>query len=286
VTLDPTYAPAHAGLADVYVVLAGPGWEFDRPRNLVPKALESARRAIDLDPKLPDGYAVRGMCRLWQGDLKGAEDDIRHAISLNASDALAHRYLSTVLVVTGRTGDAVVAARRALQLDPLSPASGTTVAYRLYYAGQYAEALREFDRALEGAPDYASAWIGKAQTYRALGQPEPARQAVREAGPRAGGRTYVKAYTAYSLALDGDSAGARALLDELHATATTRYVSPFEFALVAAGLGEAEDVARYLDEVREDGSGWAVFVPLERELAPYRRRPATTASAGGSRESR
>jgi Flp pilus assembly protein TadD len=211
------------------------------------------------------------MCRLWQGDLKGAEDDIRHAISLNASDALAHRYLSTVLVVTGRTDDAVVSARRALQLDPLSPASGTTVAYRLYYAGQYAEALREFDRALEGAPDYASAWIGKAQTYRALGQPEPARQAVREAGPRAGGRTYVKAYTAYSLALDGDSAGARALLDELHATATTRYVSPFEFALVAAGLGKAEDVARYLDEVREDGSGWAVFVPIERELAPYRR---------------
>ena len=168
------------------------------------------------------------MCRLWQGDLKGAEDDIRHAISLNASDALAHRYLSTVLVVDrpDRRRRGVGAPR--VQLDPLSPASGTTVAYRLYYAGQSDEALREFDRALEGAPDYASAWIGKAQTYRALGQPERARQAVREAGPRAGGRTYVRAYAAYSLALDGDRAGARALLDQLHATATTRYVSPFE----------------------------------------------------------
>jgi TolB-like protein/DNA-binding winged helix-turn-helix (wHTH) protein/Flp pilus assembly protein TadD len=285
VALDPTYAPAHAGLADVYVVLAGPGWEFDRARILVPRALESARRAIELDPKLPDGYAVRGMCRLWQGDVQGAEDDVRHAISLNASDALAHRYLSTVLVVTGRAEEAVASARRALQLDPLSPASGTTVAYRLYYAGHFAEALREFDRALEGSPDYASAWIGKAQTYRALGQPEPARQAVREAGPRAGGRTYIKAYTAYSLALDGDHAGARAIQDELRAVAKTRYVSPFEFALMAAGLGEADEVARYLDELRADGSGWDVFVPIERELAPYR-QAAITRRAAGSRESR
>jgi TolB-like protein/DNA-binding winged helix-turn-helix (wHTH) protein/Tfp pilus assembly protein PilF len=285
VALDPTYAPAHAGLADVYVVLAGPGWEFDRARNLVPRALESARRAIELDPKLPDGYAVRGMCRLWQGDVRGAEDDIRHAIALNASDALAHRYLSTVLVVTGRLDEAVVSARRALELDPLSPASGTTVAYRLYYAGHYADALREFDRALEGSPDYASAWIGKAQTYRALDQPDQARQAVREAGPRAGGRTYVKAYTAYSLALDGDAAGARVIQDELRALATTRYVSPFEFALIAAGLGEAGAVARHLEELKADGSGWDVFVPIERELAPY--RPAgVTGRAAGSPESR
>jgi TolB-like protein/DNA-binding winged helix-turn-helix (wHTH) protein/tetratricopeptide (TPR) repeat protein len=278
VMLDPTYAPAHAGLADVYVVLAGPGWEFDRPRALVARALESARRAIELDPKLPDGYAVRGMSRLWQGDVAGAEADIRHAIALNPSDALAHRYLSTVLVATGRAEDAVASARRALQLDPLSPASGTTVGYRLYYAGQFDAALREFDRALEGAPDYASAWIGKAQTYRALGQADRARHAVAEAGPRAGGRTYVKAYAAYSMAVDGDVAGARALLEELQAVATTRYVSPFEFALIAAGLGDGDAVARYLEAVKEDGSGWAVFVPIERELAPYVRATAATAT--------
>jgi len=285
IALDPGYAPAHAGLGDVYLVLAGPGWEFDRARTLAPLALASAARAIELDPKLPDGYAVRGLCRLWAHDARGAEDDIRHAVALNPSDALAHRYLSTVLVVTGRPGEAVASARRAMQLDPLSPASGTTVAYRLYYAGRYEEALREFDRALEGSPDYASAWIGKAQTYRALGQADLARQAVREAGPRAGGRTYIKAYTAYSLALDGDTAAARAIRDELQAIARTRYVSPFEFALIAAGLGEADEVTRYLNELKADGSGWDVFVPIERELSPYR-QAAVTARAAGSRESR
>ena len=65
IQLDPTYAPAQAGLADVYLVLASPGWEFDRPRDLLPKALAAAGRAIELDPRLPDGYAVRGLARLW-----------------------------------------------------------------------------------------------------------------------------------------------------------------------------------------------------------------------------
>jgi hypothetical protein len=94
------------------------------------------------------------------------------------------------------------------------------------------------------------------------------------------------------MAVDGDVAGARALLEELQAVATTRYVSPFEFALIAAGLGDEDAVARYLEAVKEDGSGWAVFLPIERELAPYVRATATVpaattaTAAAGSRGSR
>jgi TolB-like protein/DNA-binding winged helix-turn-helix (wHTH) protein len=58
IAIDPAYAPAHAGLADVYHVLGGPGWEFDRPRDLLRQARASSERAIELDARLPDGYAV------------------------------------------------------------------------------------------------------------------------------------------------------------------------------------------------------------------------------------
>ena len=298
IALDPAYAVAHAGLADVLLVLGSPGWEFDRPRDLLAKALESARRAIELDPRLPDGYAVRGMARLWlDGDVRGAEDDLRQAIALNASAALAHQYLSTVLSVTGRNDRAVESARRGLQLDPLAPSSGTTVAYRLYYAGRFQEALREFDRALEGTPDYTSAWIGKAQAFRALGLARESRTALTEAERRASGRTYVRAYRAYSLGVDGELTEARAIQAELAALAETRYVSPFNFALVAAGLGDGAEVRRQIARLAADGSGWAVFVPIERELAPFRGRTSALtpgsdppahrlASGAGSRESR
>lgn len=279
IALDPTYAPAHAGLADVYHMLGGPGWEIERPRELLLKAQTAARRAIDLDPRQPHGYAVRGMTRLWlDGDVAGAEEDIRRAISLNASFALAHQYLSTVLVVSGRPAEAILSARRALQLDPLAPSSGTTFAYRLYYGAQYAEALREFDRALEGSPDYSSAWLGKSQTLRALGRLAEARSALDAAERHSGGRWYIRAYRGYALGVDGDRDGARAIQAELVAMSAMRYVSPFHLALVAAGLGDGAEVRRQLALLSADGSGWTVFVPLERELAPFR--------TDGSRESR
>jgi hypothetical protein len=82
----------------------------------------------------------------------------------------------------------------------------------------------------------------------------------------------VSAHTAYSLAIDGNAAGARAIRDELETLSSTRYVSPFHFALIAAGLGEAAAVTRHLAEAAADGSGWTVFAPVERELAPYRGR--------------
>lgn len=270
IELDPSYAPAHAGLADVFHLLGGPGWEMDRPRELLLKAQASARRSIELDPRLPHGYAVRGLTRLWlDGDVVGAEADIRRAISINGSFALAHQYLSTVLVVSGRRDEAILSARRALQLDPLAPSSGTTYAYRLYYGDRLQEALVEFDRALEGAPDYVSAWLGKAQTLRALGRVRESRQALDDAARRASGRTYVRAYLAYSLGSDGDRGGARAILEELTAQSKTSYVSPFHLALASAGVGDAAAVRRHIARLTDDGSGWAVFVPLERELRGF-----------------
>jgi TolB-like protein/DNA-binding winged helix-turn-helix (wHTH) protein/tetratricopeptide (TPR) repeat protein len=286
IALDPGYAPAHAALADTLLVEGSPGWELERPRDVLPRALAAANRAIGLDARLPEGHAVRAMCRLWlDGDVAGAEVDLRRAIALNASHALAHQYLSSVLVVTGRGDEAVAAARRAVELDPLSPASGTTLAYRLYYAGRFADAIGEFDKALEGSPGFASAWLGKAQALRALGRLGQARAALVEAERRAGGRTYLRAYRGYALAADGDRSGALAILAELQALARTQYISPFHFALIAAGLGEASEVTRYLNELKADGSGWDVFVPIERELAPYR-QAGVTARAAGSRESR
>ena len=65
IALDPSYAAAYAGVADVFHVLGGPGWEFAPAGELLPRALEAAERAIALDPQVPDGYAVRGMSRLW-----------------------------------------------------------------------------------------------------------------------------------------------------------------------------------------------------------------------------
>jgi TolB-like protein/DNA-binding winged helix-turn-helix (wHTH) protein/tetratricopeptide (TPR) repeat protein len=268
---DPTYAAAYAGLADVHHVLGGPGWEFGSPGEILPLALQAANRAIELDPQLPDGYAVRGMSRLWlDWDSKGAEQDLRRAVALNASFAQAHQYLSTALVVQGRTDEAIAAARRAAELDPLSPTAGTTLGYRFYYAGRYQEALQQFARVIELAPSYGSARLGQAQTYRELGRSAESFAALQRAVAVAGGRTYIQSQLAFAQAARGRPQEARAILKELQEIGLTRYVAPYNLALVAAGLGDRAAVRAHLERAFADRSGWMLFVPLEREFAPYR----------------
>ena len=268
---DPMYAAAYAGVADVYHVLGGPGWEFGPPRELLPRALEAAERAIALDSKLADGYAVRGMSRLWlDWNPQVAEQDLRRALTLNPSLAQAHQYLSTVLTVQGHLDEAIGASARAAKLDPLSPISSTTLAYRYYYARRFPEALREFRRALELAPDFASAHVGAAQVHRASGRQADALASLERAVPFAGGRTFVLAHLAYAQASAGRLADARQTRAALEAEAHRGYVAPFTLALAAAGLNDGAAVLAHLERAFEDRSGWMMFVPIEEELAPYR----------------
>jgi TolB-like protein/DNA-binding winged helix-turn-helix (wHTH) protein len=270
IALDPNLAPAYAGLADVYHVLGGPGWEFDRPSVLLARARDAAERAIALDPALPDGYAVRGMIRLWlQWDPDAAREDLAKAFALNASSAQAHQYLSTVSTVQRRFDEAVEESRRSAALDPLSAVAGTTLGYRLYYAGRFDEAAREFTRALELGPEFASAWLGLAQARRELGLAAAAREAITKAEQFAGGRDYIEAHLGYVEARAGEVARARERLQALRARAATRYVSPYHLALVAAGLGDGDAVKAEIARAIADRSGWLMFVPLERELQPY-----------------
>jgi TolB-like protein/DNA-binding winged helix-turn-helix (wHTH) protein/tetratricopeptide (TPR) repeat protein len=268
---NPSYAGAYAGIADVYHVLGGPGWEFGPPRELLPKARDAAQRAIELDPDLPDGYAVRGMTRLWlDWNPETAEQDLRRAIALNPSLAQAHQYLSTVLVVQRRNDDAIAAARRAAELDPLSPISMTTVAYRYYYAERYQEAIEEFEGALRLVPEFASARVGEAQAHLALGHTKEALTALERALPVAGGRTFVRAHLAYAQGVAGLAEEARRTQARLVAEAGSDYVSPFHLALIAAGLGDRAVLRAQLERAFTDRSGWMMFVPFEREFAPYR----------------
>jgi TolB-like protein/DNA-binding winged helix-turn-helix (wHTH) protein/Flp pilus assembly protein TadD len=271
IALDPSYAPAYAGVADVFHVLGGPGWEFAPARELLPRALEAAERAIALDPQVADGYAVRGMSRLWlDWNAGAAEQDLRRAIGLNPSFAQAHQYLSTVLTVQGRFEEAVDAAARAAHLDPLSPIAGTTLGYRYYYARRYEEALREFDRAQEIAPEFVSAHLGQAQVYRATGRTADSLAAITRVVPFAGGRTLVQAHLAYAQAAAGNGDGARQTRASLVAQSRSRYVSPFDLALASAALDDRAAVVSYLDRAFADRSGWMMFVPLEGEFARYR----------------
>lgn len=79
----PDYAPAHAGLANACVV----GFEATRPRNepdvaLIAAAVRAARRAVELDPRLGEAWAVLGHAQALSGLVAEGQASLRRAVAL------------------------------------------------------------------------------------------------------------------------------------------------------------------------------------------------------------
>jgi tetratricopeptide (TPR) repeat protein len=274
VALDAEYAAAHAGLADCYRLLGGPGWEVGPPAELLGQARAAADLALELDPELPEGYAARGMVRFsYDWDLIAADRDLARAIALNPSYARAHEYRSAVLTAMGRFEEAVESARRATELDPLSSTERTTLGVRLYYAGRHDEAVTEFRQTLSAHPALPLVHWGLGQAYRQTRRYDEALQELQAAAAQANQSAYMRAWLAHALAEAGRREQADAIRSELVALAGTRYVAPFLFGLMASGFGEKDAALEWLAKAREARSGWIPFVPVEPQFAWLRGDP-------------
>jgi eukaryotic-like serine/threonine-protein kinase len=275
IAIDPDYADAHAGLADALLTLGAPGWEIDPPGPTLTRAMAAADRAIGLAPRHADALTVRALIRLdLDGNRAGAEQDVRDGLAINPSLARGHLYYSSILAATGRFDEAVREAEAAHALDPLNPGSGTTLGIRLYYAGRYQDALAAMDRVLDTDGNFAPAQVGRGQALRELGQLAASIDAFERAVATGDGSTYYDARLGHAYAIGGRVTEARTVLARLEAASRNRYVSPFHFALVHAGLNDEAEVMAWLRRCREDRSGWITWLGVEREFRALLNKPA------------
>ena len=271
---DQEYARAYAGIADAYWLLGAPGWEVEKPMDVLQKAQSSAERALAIDPQLAEARAVLAMVRLsYRWDRQGAEREIQEALRLNPSSALSHQYYSTALTTMGRFDEAIAEARRALELDPLSAPASTTLAIRYLYAGRLAEAMTQFSKTLDANPEFAVAHWGLAQAHLANGANARALDELQRALELSGNSAYMRAHLAYGLAASGNRDRAIVIQREIENESRERYQSPYHEALIAVGLGDREAMLRALERAFADRSGWMVFLPVQPEFAGVRATP-------------
>ena len=82
----------------------------------------------------------------WNWD--AAEREYKRAIALNPSYATAHQWYAWHLIMTGRTGEAIVEIKKAESIDPLSLIISADVADALCVAHLYDEAIRQSRKTL------------------------------------------------------------------------------------------------------------------------------------------
>ena len=169
IRIDPSYAMAHAGLAQAYIERdiwggLGIGKSGDQVRA-------AALKALELDADLAEAHVLLANIHFqYDWDWPGTEAEFKRAFELNSNLAGSYLGYAFYLQAMGRHQEALASAHRAVQLDPLSPANITDEGRIFYRARQHEKAIALYKQALELDPGYLPALSRIADAYEQLGR--------------------------------------------------------------------------------------------------------------------
>ena len=141
--LDPSYAPAYAGLAVFYYGLGA--LSIKRMTEMAPLAKSAAQKALAIDPSLSEAHSVLGLITgAVEYDWKAAERHFQAAMAVDPVPPLVRvRFALYFLIPLRRFEEAVMQFRRALETDPLSMMVHFGLAHALYCDRRYDEAIEQ-----------------------------------------------------------------------------------------------------------------------------------------------
>jgi TolB-like protein/Tfp pilus assembly protein PilF len=150
ISLDPKFAAAYAGLADV-LFLQTDYAEAD----VVPTMLRAQDMLIDalrLNPDLPEALTTQAKFAENDGDFSRAESLYQRAISLAPNYVTAHQWYGGMLAKLGRDVEALQEAKTMVELEPRSTLHRGFYALMLGGMGRFEESDVEFRKLLRLDP--------------------------------------------------------------------------------------------------------------------------------------
>lgn len=267
--LDPGYALAHAGIADVWIFR---GWySVLAPKETFPKAKSAIAKALAHDDQLAEAYASRAHVKFeFDHEWESAERDYQIAIALDPGYSVAHHWFGGFLSAMGRHDEGLQQALMARELDPLSMIINTWVGLRHYFARRYDVALEEYQKALELNPDFAPLQWHMGWALEQTGRYDEALQAARKAIELSGGNPLYLASLGHAYAKAGEHDRARAVLEQLANEAGRRHVSAYHVAVIHGALGEVDQAMHWLQVAFEERSPWIGYMAVDPRLDPLR----------------
>jgi serine/threonine-protein kinase len=155
---DRNYALAYAGFADAYANLGAYG--YIAPIEGTRKTEKAAREAVALDENLAEAHAALALANIAfaPSNFQLGDRELRRAIELSPSLALAHSYLGFSLVRQGRLDESLEEMLKARELDPLSPIIARQAAMPYHLKRDYPRALELLRQANELGPAFTTTW--------------------------------------------------------------------------------------------------------------------------------
>jgi len=254
VQADPNCAEAHWGVGTYYAI------EADEAMLPTSEAMTAAQkeyqRAAEIDPDSGLAYLGLGYVEFaYNWNWAEAERKMTKALDLNPGFADSYREYAVYLRTMGRFDEAIMALRKAHDLDPLIVSLITSTGWTYYYARRWDEAIEAFKKTLKMNPQSLGAHEGLAKCYLQRGMSNQAidelKLELHEAGADEDAKLLENAYRG------GDPQEAlqalyRARLEQLLDASTQTYVSPLALANLYSLLGKKNEAFHWLEKAYQE----------------------------------
>ncbi|MCY0095488.1 winged helix-turn-helix domain-containing protein [Hoeflea ulvae] len=175
IALDPTYAEAHALLANVY--LAEHRFDANPRPEPIGRAMEMALKATQLDPQSAYAHCWLAIVHFFRKDIGKFEAEAARALDLNPTDPEILAEVGHYLSFMGDFERGIALSRRAQALNPLHPGWYHFSFARLHYRErQYGETVMDVQRI--SMPSFYWSHMLNAAALGQLGRSQEAAQSL------------------------------------------------------------------------------------------------------------
>jgi tetratricopeptide (TPR) repeat protein len=266
--LDPHYALAMASRSIILSYGAAEAATPAAAREGFDKAQADAQKAVGLAPDLAQAHlALATVLELGTLDFTRASEEYERALALAPGNAQVLRISGLFAAYMGHIDAGLVAARRAVVLDPLARDSHSVLGRALHAARRYEEAVIAFSDGISLDPGARAFYTYRGFAYYGLGDLERARASCETKRDYAGNQ-WCLAVTYDKL---GRHADAEAELSKLKASYGD--VMAYQYAAVYAQRGDNSKALEWLEtalRLRDPGLENVKTDPL---LDPLRQEP-------------
>ena len=271
---DPNYALAYVGLAGLYQSMSFEGLILPKEANQ--KSQAAVRKALEIDNTLPEAQSALGLIA-WCVDWNFNESNAVYRRTVAITNE--HGQYSQNLRALGLFEEAIIEARKAQNLDPLSTSKNRNLGMTYFIAGKYDQAIEQYRKTIELDPNYAQIHDYLADVYAKKGLYDEAmaeeqkylRLIQDDDGATSLGRDYEQYGYQKAKRLQFER-----VLDSYKAIAKEQYVSPFAFATIYANLNEKTEAFAWLDKAFEERSPWLTYIKTDPQFENLRSDPRFT----------
>ena len=243
---DPSYAPAYAMIAAAHrsLTLCCDG----HPSELL-ETKAAALRALELDDNLSEAHsALASTFYLHDWNFPEAEKHYLRAVELDPNSAMSHFLYADFLARMGRRDEAKAQKKRAIELEPLSAffnafalndAPPDTVLERVRFT-------------IDLDPNFYFSHLIAAGVYARMNMHTEAIAEYRRAKEIAPDQTWTDVNLVRTLVAVGEIDQARAILNGMLRRSESRYVPPSHIASVYNQLGDTDQALAWLEKAYQE----------------------------------